>query len=114
MPGVPKTCILGHDPAPTWVLRPALVGAGVSIEFVHFDRACQRGPHQARIEWRAIVGETKPQATDMTLTEWLAVNEATIDRPPEGPVATPDAGELRRLTAAVAGNRAQRRAKRKA
>lgn len=112
MPSLPRTCILGHDPEPTWTLRPALVGSGVVIDQVHFDQQCRRGMHQARIEWRRILGDVAAQPTAMTLTDWLLANGATIESPPEGPVVTPDAAEIQRLTVAVSGSRAQRRAAR--
>ena len=107
-----KPCsLVGHDPEETWTLRPAWVGAGISIELVHYDRKCRRGNHLGQVEWRQIAGDRAALPKAMTLRSWLEANGATIVDPPAGDVRLPDASELARLAAATQpANRQQRRA----
>lgn len=95
---VPAVCsIRGHDPDETWVLRPALVGAGIVPELVHFDRQCRRGPHLAQLVWCRVLGDVAPLPESMTLTSWLEHHGASIEGAPGGPVRAPDAAEIEAL-----------------
>lgn len=103
-------CAIGrHQPEPFWVLRPAWVGAGISVPTVHFDKACARCRKTVDRVWSDIVGDTSPLPEAMTLSDWLQRHGATVPAP-AGEVRVPDQAEIAGLVAQVDGNRRQRRA----
>lgn len=88
---VAPACIIGrHKPGDHWVIRPALVGAGIVIDKVHFDLGCARPRCLATVErvWADIEGETGPLPRAMPLADWLHHHGATVPVP-AGPVFTP-------------------------
>lgn len=97
--GLQTPCLFGrHKPADHWVMRPALVGAGVVIPKVHFDRACLRCRQSADRVWADIVGVAQPQEKAMSLAEWMAAQGLTVPFPP-GEVRVPDQAEIAALVA---------------
>lgn len=89
-------CVVkGHVLADVWVMRPALVGAGIVIPKVHFDRHCGRCGNLDSV-WADIEGTTAAQPTSLTLTAWLEANGATIQAP-AGEIKVPDQAELARI-----------------
>lgn len=95
---------LGHDYPDVWTMRPAIVGAGISIPKVHFDRRCRRC-RQAAIVWADIQGDTSPFDQTMTLSKWLEAHNALVAAPP-GEVRVPDMADVatRLIQAADAAN----------
>ncbi len=91
--------VRGHVLAELWVMRPAIVGAGIVIPKVHFDRNCSRCGKLDSV-WADIEGPTKPQAKWMTLTEWLEANGAGVPAP-AGEIRVPDQAELDRIAKLV-------------
>lgn len=95
-----QQCLVrGHVLEPRWVMRPAWVGAGVSIEKVHFDRRCKRCDG-FDVVWADIEGEAGPQPEAMLLPAWLLANHATVT-PPEGEIRLPNTDELAELAKKV-------------
>jgi hypothetical protein len=102
---VAPACLVGrHKPAGHWVLRPALVGAGVVIPKVHFDRACTRDHCTATAErlWAEVEGETRPLEVTLPLVAWLKAQGARIAMP-AGEIRVPDEAEVSELLAKAAG-----------
>lgn len=100
--GVSRTVLCGlggHDYPPSWVMRPAWVGALVVIPKVHFDRPCRRCGHVQRY-WTPIEGTLLPQPEAMPLPAWLAATGGTVT-PPAGEIRYPDVGELAAVASAA-------------
>lgn len=76
--------VRGHAYPPEWTLRPSLVGPGIRIPKVHYDRACRRCGHTDRI-WADVVGGDDPLAEALGVVEWLTRQGATVAAP-EGTV----------------------------
>ena len=91
----------GHAYPDTWVMRPAWVGAGISIPKVHFDRRCSRC-RTADIVWVDIEGDTSPRDRAMPLLNWLDDHGATV-RAPAGAVSVPDPTEMAAIAGRVIG-----------
>lgn len=91
----------GHQFSASWTIRPAWVGAGISIPKVHFDRQCSRCRATQHV-WSDIVGDTTPRDRAMTLREWLEDHGATVPRPP-GKVHFPPVAEVERMRRAGGG-----------
>lgn len=86
-------CLAGnHVYDDVWTLRPAWVGAGISIEAVHFDRNCVRCRHLDSV-WAAIEGDQSSLAEPLYLSEWLRRHGATVETP-EGTIRLPEGGTL--------------------
>lgn len=84
--------VRGHVLDDVWIMRPALVGAGIVIPKVHYDRYCKRCG-VSDIVWADIAGATSPQPTSMSLRAWLEVNGASAPTP-EGEIHYPNVEEL--------------------
>jgi len=92
-PGASVECELrGHVWGDTWTLRPPLVGAGIVIPKVHFDRVCRRCGSTDRV-WVDIVGECRPMPASLPLVTWLEQNHATV-QPPAGRIVAPNVGAV--------------------
>lgn len=84
-------CVAGrHQYGEEWALRPAWVGAGISIEKVHYDRQCVRCRHTEAV-WVDIEGDLTPIDETLRLSDWLKRNNAAVDRP-DGTVRLPAGG----------------------
>ncbi len=95
------TCLVqGHDYPDDWTIRPAWVGAGISIPKVHFDRACRRCRTMEHV-WADIEGDRSAMPRGMTLREWLESHGASVQAPP-GIVHYPLIAEVERLRRAAA------------
>lgn len=93
---IDERCLAGdHDFAGAWVMRPAWVGAGITIPKVHFDRPCRRCK-RLEIRWVDIEGDRTPLERAMSLSDWLTVHGATVKAPP-GEIRVPNVGELAEL-----------------
>lgn len=82
----------GHVLGDTWTIRPPLVGAGMTIPKVHFDRTCSRCGQTDRV-WADIAGECRPQPAALPLVAWLERNGATV-APPAGRIVAPNVGPV--------------------
>lgn len=91
--------VRGHVLEDAWIMRPALVGAGIVIPKVHYDRNCARCGHLDSV-WADIDGATSPQPTTMPLRRWLEANNATAPAP-DGEVRYPAIDELADLVRKV-------------
>jgi hypothetical protein len=89
----------GHVLAPAWVMRPALVGAGIVIPKVHFDRNCGRCGKLDSV-WADIEGDVLPQPESLSLAAWLLANGATVSAP-AGDIRVPNQTELDRIAKIV-------------
>lgn len=95
-------CVIrGHVLEDVWVMRPALVGAGIVIPKVHYDRNCKRCGSLDSV-WADIDGATSPQPTAMSLRTWLEVNGASAPAP-DGEIRYPAVDELGALMRKAAG-----------
>jgi hypothetical protein len=85
-------CLLGNHAYDNddWILRPAWVGAGISLEAVHFDRNCTRCRHLESV-WAPVEGERAAQSEPLHLSEWLTRNGASVERP-DGVIRLPEGG----------------------
>lgn len=96
--GVSKQCLIGrHKPAAYWELRPALIGAGIVIDQVHFDRPCLRCSTMADRIWSPLVSPNalvaQPEA--LPLQAWLGrQSDVRILEVPEGEVRHPNPGPI--------------------
>jgi hypothetical protein len=94
-------CILGGHAYPdAWVIRPAWVGAGVSIPKVHFDRTCTRCGQNEHV-WSDVEGDRAPRERAMTLREWLEAHPGTTVTAPAGTVHFPMVAEVERMRRAA-------------
>lgn len=94
-------CLAGrHLPEDHWVMRPPLVGAGIVVPKVHFDRGCRRCRGTSQRVWADVEGTTGPLSETMTLSAWLTHHGATV-KAPKGEIRVPDQAEIEALLTRV-------------
>ena len=77
-------CLARGEHAGGWTIRPPVIGAGVSIQFIYWQRTCTRcGANEA--VWHAIEPVAGPFDERLGIHEWL--ERAGVAVPPE---PTPD------------------------